>query len=760
MLKRSLIFLLMIYAAVNAQQSPYFPETGTKAIEEDIREIKNPSVYLVIAIAPGFEDLASITNFRIGEGAEVSVAYITNGEDIPSDLNGEMFYQLAARRKEEAYRALSYLGVQAYFLNIPVVEFSAGAHCFGPTSDISDLLDSRLDSVISQTSPDVIIIGHDAVSSSNESPRIDYLQNLVLKNIYHGIKSSSSKIDRVFIQTDSREKNADIQVEQKDPLWSKSYSQMAIDAEKFFESLKFQIHLWNRDELHNYAQIYPRQTKSYLPLDKGLPEISARLKSLLPVIRSISSVERFPGSDGRLSILHDVISEVDAFTSRYGNSLDRKDLRILITWKFTLEKLRRAILGVSIPYAVSDTIVTPVQVFFLRFGKLDSPFNAGTTQIIFPGVISKQWVVNESQDNFYQWKDSAEFRVLSPRNIQLNSTETPDGFKAMQVRTPLIFIVVHRDPNANHDFMYRAEIPLIIAPFRSCEVLTPQVAMFHDTSLCIRLKNNVRDRASGFFYLDDSLVSSPEDSVKMPGKNYVVTDTLPLIWKDTSMTMPREVEVWANGRTPIGSFVVHSLDVKSNIKKKIGLCSMIENSPILIALRRLGISPTVLDGTTAPDLSGFSTIIIDQFSAKRFVGISFQQGAIEHWIKDGGRLIVLPQYQYSQNNMPSIGSDRFTYLPAVGCNEKIEVDLNAMVFNSPNKIDERDFDGDSFALSYGAITNEGEGDSRVLIRSGSSILLLENERGKGSIFLCALNLFPKLLEINRASYCLLANLLD
>ncbi len=136
-LKHCAAFLFIIFSAAYAQQSPYFPRNGAKAAAEDLRQIKNPSVYLVIALAPGFEDRASIANFRIGTGASVAVAYVTNGEDIPSDLNGEMFYQLAARRKEEAYQALSYLGVQSYFLNIPVNEFSNSSSCFHPTTALT-----------------------------------------------------------------------------------------------------------------------------------------------------------------------------------------------------------------------------------------------------------------------------------------------------------------------------------------------------------------------------------------------------------------------------------------------------------------------------------------------------------------------------------------------------------------------------------------------------------------------------------------------
>ncbi len=771
--KHSLLFLFSFIVVAQAQKSPYFLETGANSAAQEIREIKSPGSYLVIAIAPGFEDLASVANFGIGEGAAVSVAFVTNGEDIPSDLNGETFSQLAARRKEEAYRALSHLGVQSYFLNIPINQFLAGANCFKPTSELDEKLAAGFDSLVSQVKPDVIVLDGDPLSGTNQSTRLAYLEDFVAKGIRAEKSTSSWSVKRLFVQTNERIGSVVIPVGRKDPVWSRNYLEMAREAERSYATLKYQIRLWDRNRSHRYIQLYPadRNTvrsgghihsvaKTPFPLDTGLPELGKGIKALLPLVNSVSSIQKVPDREARLAIVRTVIAKVDAFTYRYQYSLDESDLRVLTTWKLGLEKFRCAILGVSITYAISDTIITPIQVFFLKFGKPESAFTNGKTQLLFPGVVQKQWVVNEYQKEFYNWDDTTAFRVLSPREISLNSPETPSGFEAIQVRTPFVFIVAHQDSNPNHDFMYREEIPLIIAPYRSIEVLTPQVAMSHDTSLCIRFRSNVRDKAGGFFYVDDSVVSSPKDSVKMPGKNYVVTDTLPLFWKDTSIAMPREVKVWASDQIAIASFVVRSLDAKCNIKKKVGLCSMIENGPLQIAIKRLGISPTVLDGTSPLDLSQFSTIIIDQFSVAKFFDIPFQLGSVDRWIKDGGRLIVFPQYQCCKNNMPSIGSDRFIYLPTVGCNEKVEFDSSAIVFNSPNKIGERDFDGDSFALSYGEIRDQAESDSRVLMRSGARILLLDIEMGKGSIFLCGLNLLPRLLEINQAAYRLLANLLN
>ncbi len=760
--KCCLALFFAFVAAAHAQPSPYFPENGAQAAEQEIREIENPSAYLVIVIAPGFEDLASIANFRIGSGASVAVAYVTNGEDIPSDFNGEMFYQLASRRKEEAYYALSYLGVQSYFLNIPVNKFSAGAGCFHTTRELDEMLNSRLDSLISQIKPDIIVLDRDPLSGNEQSQRLAYLQNTIVENVRAKKSLSSWSVKRLFVQANGRDKMSDISVEQNDTVWSKSYLQMAHEAEQFYKSLRYQISLWDEGESHRYAQLYPEITKPPLPLDKGLPEFGKELKTLLPKVHSILSIERVTDRERRLAILGSVIAKVDAFIQHYEYSIDQNDLRVLTTWKLALEKLRCINLEVAIWCNVSDTVVTPIQVFFLGFGKLDTAFRKGDTQILFPGVIQKQWIVNEAQKNFYDWKDSAVFRVLSPRSIPLNSTETPQGFAAMQVRTPLIFILRHQDPNPNHSFMYRQVMPLIIAPFRSVEVLTPRVVIFHDTDIYVRFKSNVRDKAGGVFYVNDPIVSSPQKRVELRGKNYVITDTLPLIWKDTLLTAPHEVKIWAGQGISVGSFVVHPLDVKVGIKRKIGLCSAIENSPVQIALHRLGVAMTILDTANLSDkeLPNYSVIIVDQFSFNKFLALSERLKSVEQWINEGGRLIILPQYVADQTNIFLGDEIRFSHLSMVGCNDKVIIDSTEKIFNTPNKIDERSFTGELFVISYGGMAREPSDSSKALIKSGVHALLLAKQIGQGTIFYCAVNLHPRLLDIDKTSYKLLANLLS
>ncbi len=759
-LKCYLVFLCVSISVAYAQPSPYFPDSGVRSVEQDLLGLKNPSVYLLIAIAPGFEDFASIANFRIGRGSSVAVAYVTNGEDIPSDSSGEMFYQLASRRKEEAYQALSYLGVQTYFMNIPADEFSPTDR-FEPTR-IDKLLNSRLDSLMSEIKPDVVMLDHDPLSGRGQSNKLAYLKALILKDIRTRESLHLWNAKRFFIYSNDRQKASSyIPVEQKDPFWSKSYLQMAYEAAESYRSLKYQIPLWVGDDSHRYEQFYPVASKPFLPPDKGLPLLGKDLNKLAAAVHSVLTIERIPKKEKQLAKLSDVISETDALIREDEYSLDQNDLRVLTTWKGELEKLRCAILGVVVPFKMSDTVVTPLQLAFLRFGELGAPFREGKNRILFPGVFEKKWIVNESHYNFYDLKDSSEFRLLPTNSISMNSTETPQGFAAMQVRTPLPFIVVHQDSNPEFNFMYKHEIPLIIAPIRSEEVLTPSLVMPHDTEIVVRIKSNVDEKSGGLFYVSDPVVSSPLEKVELPGKDIVLTDTLPLIWKDTLLTAPHEVTIWASQRISIGSFVVYPLDVKANIKREIGFLSAIENSPIQIALHRLGVDITLLDtvGFSNKILSDYSAIIVDQFSIAKLLKL-FSQQAMDQWIGKGGRLIVLPQYGSGATSLFPGDKTEFSYLPVIGFDEKVSTDSTEKISTILHGINEHSFDSERFVISYGGITGAAGDSLKVLMKSGDHILLLEKRIGLGAIFYCALNFYPRLLAIDHASYRFLTNLLE
>ncbi len=756
-------FLFAIFASARAQQSsPYFPGTGKKAVVQNIEEIKNPSVILMLALAPGFEDRAAIAYYRIARGATVAVAYVTNGEDLPSDFSGEMFYQLAARRKEEAYQALSFLGAQSFFLNIPVDEFSAGGGSFHPLQHLGAVLDSKLDTLMALVKPDMVVLNSDALSPTGKSARLAYLERSVIDYCRRTVVHRSEwNIKRVFVQTNDEVKIVKIPVEQKNSLWRKNYISIAKEAEAWYKSLRFQISLWDNKK-HYYHQLYPMTALPPPTLDAGLPQFGAQMKKLYSSISRTFSIENEKSAQSGLEILEKTIRDVDASIGLYEHTLSASDLRILTTWKMGLENLRCALLGVDIPYSVGDSVVTQLQLFFFHVERLSPWMKKGKTQIVFPGTIQKEWIVNESENSFYALQDTQEFRVITPKHIPFTSTETPQGFSSLQNRTFFTFIVVHQDKNAIRNFMYRRQIPLIIAPVRSVEVLTPQVVLYRDSSVFVRLRSNVRDRSGGEIYISDSLVSSLKVKVELPGKNFVVTKTLPLQWKDTLNTSSHKVTLWASGNLSVGSFVCRYLDVKSNTAAKVALYSIINNSPVQIALSRLGLSPTRLDAAqfTENNLSKFTAIVIDQFSAQNLLSSPERVSELLQWISKGGKLVMLPQYGSEMGNRLLNSTISFSYLPIIGGSEAIKIDSTESVFEAPNMISENNFNTALFPLSFGGVRGVFDKDMNVLMKSAVSNapLLVKRVMGSGTVYYCSLNLFPRFLSVDEVSYRLLANL--
>ena len=744
------------------QQSPFFPEHGTPAEYEKIREIETPSSYLVIAMSPGEEDLSTIAYLRIGRGASVSVAFITNGEDVPSDANGDDFHQLASTRKEEAYQTLSYLGAQTYFLNIPPDEFIGLGEPSASSRQLARTIVSRLDTAIGVIQPDAIILESDPLAGGNLSPRLTFLRRLILNELAIGNLDSLWDVRVVYSQTADAHGSTTVPVNRMDRLWSKTYSRIADAAAEFYKSLRFQIKLLSRSQDHRYIQIYPAGPKSQIRFGTGLPGIDRELSTLLPALHPLDSFGRIRQDRKKLEILREAIARVDLFIAKNENKISKTDLRILKTWKLGLEQLRCITMGVSVPFTISDSVITRRQVFLLKFGNLSPVMREGTTRLLFPGVIEKKWIVDEAQNEYYPWKDTTEHTVISPLTIPLNSSESAEGFNALQVRTPLTFIVSHFDPDAAYNFMYWHQIPLIIAPFRSIEVLSPQVVVSRDTEVVVRLKSNVRDRSGGVLYIDDPVVSSTPLSVDLPGKDVMLLDTLHLEWKDTTLSSPHEVQIWAGKDHPVGSIMVHPLNVNADRSRKVGLISVVENSPVYDALRRLGIRAVILgsSGHSLQELDGYSAIIIDRFSFEKLRRAGLKPDGLKRWVENGGHLVVLPQYGAKLTSLLPGAPFQFVYLPIVAGTAKLKLQQTAVVMKSPNGLNLDELDSGLFPVAYGEITGKEMPGTLNLVRAGNKNLLVAEPLGRGVIYYCAVNLYPRLLSVDRSAYELLANLLS
>ncbi len=158
-------FWICISSDIYSQElSPLLPDTGQLAVVQKKIDLRGGLVVLSIAIAPGFEDMPTLAYFRLKKGAEIGCVYITNGEDFPDYEFGKNAYETAKQRKEEAYQAMSLLNGEAFFLNVPAFI------CLSIEDDTAEIREYflKLDKVISEMKPDVILLNSDYIFSKGK----------------------------------------------------------------------------------------------------------------------------------------------------------------------------------------------------------------------------------------------------------------------------------------------------------------------------------------------------------------------------------------------------------------------------------------------------------------------------------------------------------------------------------------------------------------------------------------------------------------
>ena len=87
----SLLIILLFFLSCqkDVASKSYFPETGRNAIYQSSIDLRRNLKVLSISMQPGQEDLSGLAYFRLGLGAKIMGAYITNGEGGESDIRGE-----------------------------------------------------------------------------------------------------------------------------------------------------------------------------------------------------------------------------------------------------------------------------------------------------------------------------------------------------------------------------------------------------------------------------------------------------------------------------------------------------------------------------------------------------------------------------------------------------------------------------------------------------------------------------------------------
>jgi hypothetical protein len=762
-------FGLVLGSQLPDGSSPYFPERGYAGIYQRALDLENPGVVLSVSLQPGDEDLPTLALLRLGRGAKVVSVYATTGEATPSDFSGEAPFMLAARRKEESYRVSSYLGCESYYLNL------RDPGVVSQRSELErmwnkDTVVSRLLRTIESYRPDVILLQRDL---GGDTVKVSFLRDMVLEAVRlargvtegrDGQKGQGMKgwsVRRVLADLGSQPGAIRENVGGRHPVWKKTYFSIAQEAARHYESLKTLIQAKSSWSDRAYSFLGQSARQAPRTVEGRIQFTSPRLQKLASWMRSVARTAR--GKDRTLA-LATVSSAIDSVDRALATDIPKRssaDRRVLLDWKSTLEDLRCSLLDVDIPLEVSDSLVSRLQLFFVTFKALPSRLKPENTQVLFPGAMNRDWVVNESLESTFPLESSKEFRILTPRSIQFNTPASVFGLDKPYARTNFSFVVIHKDSIRQRNFQYRKTIPLRIVPRFSTEVYTPVVFATSGELVIYRLQNYTRDGVYGETFVDDSLVTSDHRQFRLSTKDSWVLDTLRLSWKGPIPAGDHVHDLKISGEK-VGGFVARSFDVVADTVQEIGVISGLHSSSVTEAMRRLNLRYVTLDSASVltSDMAQFSTLIIDRDALRLRPDVEGLSARLEEWIRNGGRLIVLPQFNSPPFGVVERAGLGFHSAPPLEPKSALDVDSSSAIVRLPNRIDAGDWEGWIFARAWGSVEVKGDQSTAVVIRHADSgvPLLVTKRDGKGAITVVALDLSSQLLNIHPGAYRLFANL--
>jgi hypothetical protein len=759
-------------------------DVGPEALYRRSMDTQSRLVVLSISLQPGYEDLTTLAYFRFGKGAQVVSAYVTNGEAGESDLRGDYPLALAATKRSEATQAMTRLGSEAYFLNLPDIAAASDTarvrHVWS-----RDTLQLRLMRVIAAFRPDIILLTRDWQYGS-ASARWQVLRADLMRAVQRVMPPTSVKgvgrfepvtrwpVERVWID-DGRGRGVHVPANARDPFSKKSYRAFAAEAAAYYAALIEQMRVWGGGSVGGssaaYQLAFPRSSKRLSSLDAGLPGgASPRLRGIergiAQLTRStlqLATARHFAGGRPvaalrRMAALMDSLDLAIASSQTYGG----RDRRILLNWKVGLERLRCTALGVSVHYSLADSILTDRQLTFLRIDTIDGLPAGGGTDIFFP-FVQQDWVVNETVQRRMPIDFSQPYRLLSPKHVPYNFPFEQYGLSQSEVWNSIVLFIAHQGARREENFVDRITLPLLYSPRFSVQVVTPIVRVAPSERVVVKLTNFSRDGVRDTIRVQDSTVVSTDAEFRLNTKDQSELDTLLLTWKqplrDGTYLFPIEI-----GGETVAKFAARQFEVNVDSSKEVGFITGIEDSPVAEALRRMGVRWRRIDvrGGISQDLASCQALVIDRRAMTLVGSLKDDRSALNSFVERGGHLIILSQDAAIWNESPLVEGMRLTPSPALDELSPVQIDSTSRFATVPNKIGEDAWSGWLYQRAYNVLSGKALGQAEVVVRSSreNDPLVAVWRRGQGSITYCDLALHLQLLDIHPGAFQLLANMLS
>jgi hypothetical protein len=752
------------------QSSPYFPVSGNGALHQCTLDLTNPTVVLSLAAEPGQEDLRTLAALRLQTGAHIISAYATNGGSTPSDLDGDLPNDVAGRRKEEASAAMRWCGGDAYFLNLPDQGIS-GTRAALAGSWRRDTVISRCVRMIRTLRPDAVLLARDARANEGDSTRGELLRELFLESAaaakdtvrfpLPGLPPWAVK--RILLEEGPGSARAGIPDDVPHPVWRKTARDIAGEAGRLYASLRIRHPLQEAKRSRAYALLVSSLGDRGVRGLNGFLTLTASLQAIRPGIMSAAAEARKKQRDPALRAIVLAGAAIEETVAKRGKTLSPLERRVLARWKSGLEDLRCLLLGIDIPFTVSDTLLAPVQLTFLRFGKNVRTPASKDAEVLFPSAMTGTWVVNESDKFRFPMTYPSEFRIVTPEQMELNAPPALAGLAATEMRLKFPLIVFHRDSVMTQEFAFQREIALRIAPPQSVEVLTPVVRVIPGERLLVALQNVSRETYRGTMWVGDSVARESRKQITLANKGAMVRDTLALAWTDTLRDGDYLIGLHIGKGKPVAHFLARKFPVAADTSMRVGVVTGLLSSPLEDALRRLRVPCVALDAGAPGSgaLDGLRTVLLDRNALGLVAAPQALASRLLRWVEAGGHLVMLSQAWDPPEARELTRLIGFTGEPALPPDAPAIADSSSRICASPNRLGEEDWRDWTIARSRGIVRVPAGADLTVHVRNGrtGAPLVASVTLGRGTITAVALDLVPQLQTVHAGALRLFANLL-
>jgi LmbE family N-acetylglucosaminyl deacetylase len=757
-----LLLVLGLLASSTADGHP-LSDSEMAAIHQSCLNVDRPAVAMIVALQPGYEDLALMAYLRTQVGARVTATFLTNGEATPGDTLARFPVWMTGERKEESDRVAREVGGDAYFINLPDVPASGSAI---ELLSIWNSMDAarKLTAAIRTVKPDVIILCSDkrGPGATHRDTTALRLVDVAIQNAATTGDTSVSKnlypwnVARVIVQvTGTRTPRV---FETKAPGEGLPARLMAKKAAALYRTLHLQMPLW-LDAGVEYREVAGVRVKT-APVSperilRGLPVVSERLKIINDVVHQAITTDKSGRKSATLAGTSRAIDITEHVLATRRGSLPALDQRLLATWKNGLEDLRSAVLGITVTAVQSESLLTESQVWFLTLHPPSPRQQKGTTEVIFPLAGKGEWAINESLDYHFPLDSVSKFTVLTPEQMQYTTPAAEYGLVQSTLSMSFPFVVVHKDAQRERNFMYRSSVRLRIGPRRSFALRTPVVSNDARAAVIYELQNFSRNTFRGIVSLSDTSGHASTGKVEFTKKDQALVDTLYLPEPIDTSKAYKLLTLELSGKGGRRSVTARTIRSGIDSTRRVALISSIDGSPLEEALRVLGHSyERVPVGTLTSGLEKYTTVILDRDVLRDTSLSATRTGALTRWVKDGGEAIVFPQHEHGSSWLSSLGID-FAQLDPLSPSTPVEsnglADLNPLTPSDWQEWVE--------TRAFAELRMKNGNQWNVTASCGKHALIATTLAGRGRITAVAADLQSQLMNCHPGAHRILANLI-